>query len=202
MLEFAKTPPKGWNSWDVYGASVTEEEVKRNADIMAEKLKKYGWNYVVVDIQWYEPGAESAAYRKFADLKIDEYEDSKIIKNLLNVLYDIYIQERSVNNLGTLSIKKSILSILGEEANLNIDNIDFLEQMSNYIIKIRKYAINKKTYNFNSDPRNLIKYNEGDIVSDAILNKIQINSKELQDNILHMKVKSKSGEYNFKFRRA
>ena len=28
MLEFAKTPPKGWNSWDVYGASVTEEEVK------------------------------------------------------------------------------------------------------------------------------------------------------------------------------
>ena len=35
MLEFAKTPPKGWNSWDVYGASVTEEEVKRNADIMA-----------------------------------------------------------------------------------------------------------------------------------------------------------------------
>ena len=72
MLEFAKTPPKGWNSWDVYGASVTEEEVKRNADIMAEKLKKYGWNYVVVDIQWYEPGAESAAYRKFADLKIEQ----------------------------------------------------------------------------------------------------------------------------------
>ena len=138
----------------------------------------------------------------YIDLKIDEYEESKIIKNLLNVLYDIYIQERSVNNLGTLSIKKSILSILGEEANLNIDNIDFLEQMSNYIIKIRKYAINKKTYNLNSDPRNLIKYNEGDIVSDAILNKIQINSKELQDNILHMKVKSKSGEYNFKFRRA
>ena len=138
----------------------------------------------------------------YIDLKIDEYEDSKIIKNLLNVLYDIYIQERRVNNLGTLSIKKSILSILGEEANLNIDNIDFLEQMSNYIIKIRKYAINKKTYNLNSDPRNLIKYNEGDIVSDAILNKIQINSKELQDNILHMKIKSKSGEYNFKFRRA
>ena len=41
----------------------------------------------------------------YIDLKIDEYEDSKIIKNLLNVLYDIYIQERSVNNLGTLSIK-------------------------------------------------------------------------------------------------
>ena len=138
----------------------------------------------------------------YIDLKIDEYEDSKILGSLLNILYDIYIEDREVKDFGSKSIKKSILSILSADANLNIDNIDFLEQMSNYIIKIRKYAINKKTYNLNSDPRNLIKYNEGDIVSDAILNKIQINSKELQDNILHMKVKSKSGEYNFKFRRA
>ena len=25
--EFALTPPMGWNSWDCYGASVTEEEL-------------------------------------------------------------------------------------------------------------------------------------------------------------------------------
>ena len=135
-------------------------------------------------------------------LKVEDYQDGKIIRNLLNVIYDIYIEERNVNNTGVLSIKKSILSILGEESNLNMDNIDFLEQMSHYITKIRKYAINKKTYNLNSDPRNLIKYNEGDIVSDAILNKINIVSKELYDNILHIKVKSKSGEYNFKFKKA
>ena len=49
MLEFAKTPPKGWNSWDVYGASVTEEEVKRNADIMAEIwMELCGCRYSVV----------------------------------------------------------------------------------------------------------------------------------------------------------
>lgn len=138
----------------------------------------------------------------YIDLKVEDYQDGKIIRNLLNVIYDIYIEERNVNNTGVLSIKKSILSILGEESNLNMDNIDFLEQMSHYITKIRKYAINKKTYNLNSDPRNLIKYNEGDIVSDAILNKINIVSKELHDNILHIKVKSKSGEYNFKFKKA
>lgn len=138
----------------------------------------------------------------YIDLKVEDYQDGKIIRNLLNVIYDIYIEERNVNNTGVLSIKKSILSILGEESNLNMDNIDFLEQMSHYIIKIRKYAINKKTYNLNSDLRNLIKYNEGDIVSDAILNKINIVSKELHDNILHIKVKSKSGEYNFKFKKA
>ena len=138
----------------------------------------------------------------YIDLKVEDYQDGKIIRNLLNVIYDIYIEERNVNNTGVLSIKKSILSILGEVSNLNMDNIDFLEQMSHYITKIRKYAINKKTYNLNSDPRNLIKYNEGDIVSDAILNKINIVSKELHDNILHIKVKSKSGEYNFKFKKA
>ncbi len=138
----------------------------------------------------------------YIDLKVEDYQDGKIIRNLLNVIYDIYIEERNVNNTGVLSIKKSILSILGEESNLNMDNIDFLEQMSHYITKIRKYAINKKTYNLNSDPRNLIKYNEGDIVSDAILNKISIVSKELHNNILHIKVKSKSGEYNFKFKKA
>ena len=138
----------------------------------------------------------------YIDLKVSDYENGKIIKNLLNVIYDIYIQERHVSNIGILSIKKSILSILGEESNLNIDNIDFYEQMSHYIIKLRKYVINKKTYNLNSDPKNLIKYNEGEVVSDAILNKINIVSKELKDNILHIKIKSKSGEYNFKFKKA
>ena len=32
-------PPMGWNSWDCYGASVTEEEVRRNAEY-GEKFKR------------------------------------------------------------------------------------------------------------------------------------------------------------------
>jgi len=39
----APTPPMGWNSWDCYGPSVTEEEVKANADYMAKHLAKHGW---------------------------------------------------------------------------------------------------------------------------------------------------------------
>ena len=31
--------------------------VRRNAEFMAEHLKEYGWEYIVVDIQWYEPYA-------------------------------------------------------------------------------------------------------------------------------------------------
>ncbi|MFC4319979.1 glycoside hydrolase family 27 protein [Litchfieldia salsa] len=72
-LELAKTPPMGWNSWDCYGATVTEDEVKGNAQYMADHLKEYGWDYVVVDIQWSEPGAVSSAYRPFVPLEMDEY---------------------------------------------------------------------------------------------------------------------------------
>ena len=68
-----KNAPMGWNSWDCYGASVTEDIVRKNAAFMAENLKKYGWEYVVVDIQWYEPRATSHDYNPFAELCMDEY---------------------------------------------------------------------------------------------------------------------------------
>ncbi|MDQ0859065.1 glycoside hydrolase family 27 protein [Bacillus sp. V2I10] len=71
--KYALTPPMGWNSWDCYGAAVREEEVKGNAEYMAAHLKQYGWEYIVVDIQWSEPGAVSSAYRHFVPLEMDEY---------------------------------------------------------------------------------------------------------------------------------
>ncbi len=69
----AKTPPMGWNSWDCYGASVNEEIVRGNAKFMAENLKEFGWEYIVVDIQWYEPTADSHNYHNFTELEMDEY---------------------------------------------------------------------------------------------------------------------------------
>lgn len=69
----AKTAPMGWNSWDCYGAAVTEDIVRKNAEFMAEHLKKYGWEYIVVDIQWYEPRAKSHDYNPFTELCMDEY---------------------------------------------------------------------------------------------------------------------------------
>jgi len=52
----AARPPMGWNSWICFGASVTEEEVKANTDFMAERLKEFGWEYIVIDAGWYAPG--------------------------------------------------------------------------------------------------------------------------------------------------
>ena len=76
--DWASTPPMGWNSWDCFGCSVTEDEVKANADYMAEHLKQYGWQYIVCDIQWYEPksdknSADPYMYPPKLDTNIDEY---------------------------------------------------------------------------------------------------------------------------------
>ena len=69
----AQHPPMGWNSWDCYGAAVTEDIVRQNADYMAKHLKQYGWEYVVVDIQWYQPTALNHQYEAFSTLDMDEY---------------------------------------------------------------------------------------------------------------------------------
>src|SRR5690242_5631395 len=69
----APTPPMGWNSWDAYGTTVTEAEVKANADYMAKHLRSHGWQYVVVDIQWSEPNAKAHGYRANAELAMDQY---------------------------------------------------------------------------------------------------------------------------------
>ena len=53
FYKWALTPPMGWNSWDCFGANVTEAEVRANADYLAANLKQYGWEYVVVDIRWF-----------------------------------------------------------------------------------------------------------------------------------------------------
>jgi alpha-galactosidase len=64
----------GWNSWDCYGPTVTEQEVKANADYMAAHLIKYGWQYIVVDIRWYVENTKTHGYNeKNPVIVMDEY---------------------------------------------------------------------------------------------------------------------------------
>ncbi|MDU3336708.1 hypothetical protein [Paraclostridium bifermentans] len=139
---------------------------------------------------------------RYIDLKIKDYENSDIINNLLNVIYDVYINDRDTQIQGIKSIKKSILSILGFDINEKIDNIDFINSMAEYIIKLRKYKINKKEYNIKSDPRYLINLEIGDTKSDPILNNIKVISRNFSNNVLNIGLVSKTGDYNFKFKRA
>ncbi len=53
----ALTPPLGWNSYDAFGDNVVESEVLANARYVAEKMQPVGWDTVVVDYCWSDPGA-------------------------------------------------------------------------------------------------------------------------------------------------
>lgn len=64
MKPLAETPPMGWNSWDCFGMDITEDQVKATADYMAEHLKRYGWEYIVLDMGWnYGEGLNTSNFR-------------------------------------------------------------------------------------------------------------------------------------------
>jgi hypothetical protein len=73
FLQWASKPPLGWNSWDCFATTITEAQAREQADYMANHLAPYGWQYLVVDIQWYEPEAKSFEYRKGARLTMDDF---------------------------------------------------------------------------------------------------------------------------------
>ncbi len=54
------TPSLGWNSYDCFGDDVTEAEVLANARYVADNMQPVGWDTIVVDYRWYDPGASIA----------------------------------------------------------------------------------------------------------------------------------------------
>ena len=75
--DYAPIAPMGWNSYDYYDTTVNEEQIRANADYLAEHLKDAGYEYVVVDIEWYAKKAGSQRntyqYIPYSELAIDEY---------------------------------------------------------------------------------------------------------------------------------
>ena len=74
---FAMRPPMGWNSYDYYDTNVMEADVLSNARFMAQHLKPFGWEYIVVDIQWYAYNTASMRdqfqYIPFGRNEMDSY---------------------------------------------------------------------------------------------------------------------------------
>jgi len=69
----APTPPMGWNSWDSFATTLTEEQAIENAEVMASVLLPHGFDVFTVDIQWYEPGATGFDYRANANVALDQW---------------------------------------------------------------------------------------------------------------------------------
>lgn len=67
------TPPMGWNSWNCWGLSVSDEKVRASARAMIESgLRDYGWTYMNIDDGWEASRRTGNAYllsnEKFPDM--------------------------------------------------------------------------------------------------------------------------------------
>ena len=69
----AATPPMGWNSWDGYGTTISEAQFKANASWFAKHLKPFGWQYVVVDMEWFVTNPSAAGNSKSSQFSMDSY---------------------------------------------------------------------------------------------------------------------------------
>lgn len=70
--QLAKTPPMGWNSWNVWGTSVDADKVRAAADRLVDtRLADFGYQYVNIDDAWEgkrSPNGEIQANEKFGDM--------------------------------------------------------------------------------------------------------------------------------------
>lgn len=69
----AAAPPLGWNSWDGYGTTINEAQVKANADWFAKHLKPFGWEYIVVDMEWFVTNPTPEGNSKSSQYSMDSY---------------------------------------------------------------------------------------------------------------------------------
>lgn len=72
--KLALTPPMGWNSWNCWGLSVSQDKVKASADAMVSSgLINHGWTYINIDDGWEAPqraaDGEMLCNEKFPDMK-------------------------------------------------------------------------------------------------------------------------------------
>ncbi len=66
------TPALGWNSWNCWGLSVSDEKVRQSAGAMVAKLADHGWSYINIDDGWEDKRddkGEVLANNKFPDMK-------------------------------------------------------------------------------------------------------------------------------------
>lgn len=72
--KIALTPPMGWNSWNCWGLSVSQEKVISSAQALLDKgLADYGYSYINVDDAWESakrnPDGTIGTNEKFPDMK-------------------------------------------------------------------------------------------------------------------------------------
>ena len=69
----APTPPMGWNSYDAYGTTISEAQFRANARWMSRHLERYGWQYAVIDAEWFVSDPTASGNSPRARVVLDPY---------------------------------------------------------------------------------------------------------------------------------
>ena len=77
-----RTPPMGWNSWNCWGLTVTQEKVMASTQALIDKgLADYGYSYINIDDGWEAPERNS-------DGTLDANEKFPSMKGLVDWLHE------------------------------------------------------------------------------------------------------------------
>ena len=77
-----QTPPMGWNSWNCWGLTVTQEKVMASTQALIDKgLADYGYSYINIDDGWEAP-------QRNADGTLDANEKFPSMKGLVDWLHE------------------------------------------------------------------------------------------------------------------
>ena len=80
--KIGQTPPMGWNSWNCWGLTVTQEKVISSAQALIDKgLADYGYSYINIDDGWEAP-------TRNADGTLDANEKFPSMKGLVDWLHE------------------------------------------------------------------------------------------------------------------
>ena len=61
-------PPMGWNTWNTFGANISDQLIRESADaFVAAGLKKAGYQYIVIDDCWSKKSRDDASGRLVPD---------------------------------------------------------------------------------------------------------------------------------------
>ena len=166
------------------GEERCQKEIKLNSSFLTLLREAYDGDGIIVDM-----GLESV---------------KSVITNLLYIEDKNYKIEENIKYKDVLNMKEFTKDSYNIREDISGLDLSFIQSMADYCIRLRNNEINsikyRNIYKQKSSPKKLLEYGVGDVFMDPVLNRSQVLTKEYKNQLCEMKIKTKTGIYEFVFR--
>ncbi len=166
------------------GEERCQKEIKLNSSFLTLLREAYDGDGIIVDM-----GLESV---------------KSVITNLLYIEDKNYKIEENIKYKDVLNMKEFTKDSYNIREDISGLDLSFIQSMADYCIRLRNNEINsikyRDIYKQKSSPKKLLEYGVGDVFMDPVLNRSQVLTKEYKNQLCEMKIKTKTGIYEFVFR--